>query len=402
MSRIKNPLTFIFITVLIDSIGIRIILPSTATLISEVGNVNMDKAAVYGGWMMAIYAVLQLVCSPILGGLSDRFGRRPILLLSLAGTVINYAVLSSAQSVTHLFVGRTIGGICGASLTTSFAYMADISSAEKRARDFGLVGTAVGLGFILGPSLGGILSQFGTRVPFIGATILSFINLLYGFCTIRESLKSENRRVFDIKRANLLGAFRYLKKGKASRNFLLVLFLVYTAGQTLPAIWPFYTKLKYQWSDLQIGYSLAFVGVMIALIKGTLIKWSEEKFGSPRAITIGLIFNMIGLSLFALTAPAWAMYLFITIYCIGGIAPPLIQAAISTNTSPAEQGELQGVIISLISISNILSPLIMTSLFHYFTKDNTIAYFPGAPFAIAAFIVLLGVFIYTGTKNKTA
>lgn len=399
MSKVKSPLIFIFLTVLIDSIGIRIILPSMPTIISEVKQVSIDTAAAYGGWMMSIYAVLQLVFSPILGGLSDRFGRRPVLLFSLVGTVTNYIILSSANTITFLFIGRIIGGICGASLTTSFAYMADISSPEKRAKDFGLVGTAVGLGFIIGPFLGGILSQFGTRVPFIAAAILSLINLIYGFCTIPESLKLENRREFDIKRANILGTFNHLKKRKTSRNYLLVLFLVYVAGQTLPATWPFFTKLKYQWSELQIGYSLAFVGLMIALVKGTLIKWSQEKFGSSRAIAIGLVFNLIGLALFSIASPSWAMYLFITIYCIGGIAPPLLQAIISSKVSSDEQGELQGIIISLISISNILSPLLMTTIFHYFAKSESNIYFPGAPFLMASFIAALGLIIFGNEKK---
>ena len=401
MPRIKNPFAFVFFLLLIDSIGMRMIFPETASIISEVGNVSLDKAATYSGWMMSIYAVLQLTLSPVLGGLSDRFGRRPLLLLSFIGSLMNYLILSFADSITFLFIGRIIGGLCGASLTAGFAYMADISTPEKRARDFGLVGSAIGLGFIIGPFLGGVLSEYGTRIPFIAAAILSFFALICGFFFIPESLKSENRRSFDIKRANLLGTFLHLKKQPAQRKLLLVLFIVYTAGQVLPATWPFYTKLVYGWNDLKIGYSLAFVGLMVAIVKGTLVNWSEVKYGAVHSVFIGLLFNIAGLGLFSLSAPSGFIYLFVIIYCIGGIATPLLQGIISTQTPLDKQGELQGAIISLISLSNIVSPFLMTNLFHFFTKKNAPVYFPGAPYATAAAFVIVAIFIYMSSNKKT-
>lgn len=374
--------------------GIRIIFPVTASIVSEVGQVGLNKAATYSGWIMSVYSIMQLVFSPVLGGLSDRFGRKPVLLLSLAGSCINYLFLSLASTIPFLFVGRIIGGICGASLTTCFAYIADISPPSKRAQNFGLVGTAVGLGFIIGPFLGGMLSEYGTRVPFIIASLLSLLNFLYGFYVIPESLKFENRRKFDIKRSNLLGVFIQFKKDKAPRKLLLVLFFIYMAGQTFPAVWPFYTKLLYNWSDLKIGYSLAFAGVMVAIVKGTFVKWSQEQLGSVRSVYIGLMFTMLGLSLFAIADQPWMVYAFLIVYCLGGIAPPSLQGIISRQMPDSEQGELQGMIISLISLSAIFSPLLMTTIFYFFTKSNSNIYFPGAPFAVAALIVFFGMFIY--------
>lgn len=391
MKKIKNPLVFIFITVLIDCIGIRIIYPVAASIISEVSGVSVNEAVTYSGWLMASYAVMQFLFSPILGALSDRFGRRPVLLLSLMGFGIDYLFLALAKTLPLLFLGRIISGICGASITTSFAYVADISSPEKRAQNFGIIGAAIGLGFIIGPFMGGMLSEFGTRVPFFASAVLSLLNWLYGFFILPESLKIENRRKFNLKRANPFGAFLQLKKNKAIRMLLVALFFLFVAGQVMPAVWPFYTKYLYKWSDLEIGYSLAFVGVMVAIVKSGLIRWTQKFFGPIRSVYIGLLFYVLGLSLFACANQPWMLYVFILVYCLGGIALPSLQAIISGRMHANEQGELQGMITSLISLSNILAPLIMTHLFYFFTKENGSVNFPGAPFAVAAILVSIGI-----------
>lgn len=295
----RNPLAFIFITVLIDCIGIGIIFPVAASIVTEVSHVSINEATTYSGWMMATYAIMQFIFSPVLGGLSDRFGRRPVLLLSLLGLGVDYLFLATANTLPLLFLGRIIAGICGASFQTSFAYIADVSPPEKRAQNFGMIGAAFGFGFIIGPFIGGIFSEFGTRAPFVAAACLSLLNWLYGFFILPESLKTENRRTFEIKRANPFGAFVQMKKNKDIRMLLLVMFFLYLAGQVMPAIWPFYTKYLYKWSDKEIGYSLAFVGVMVATVQGGLIKWAQKKFGPVRSVYIGVIFYMAGLSLFA-------------------------------------------------------------------------------------------------------
>ena len=390
MKKAKNPVLFIFITVLIDCIGIGIIVPVIASLVTSVAKVSVNQATTYSGYMMATYAIMQFVFSPVLGGLSDRFGRRPVLLLSLFGLGCDYVFLSFANTLPLLFVGRVIAGICGASFTTAFAYIADVSPPEKRAQNFGMVGAAFGLGFIIGPVLGGLFSGIGIRAPFVAAACLSLINWLYGYFILPESLKPEHRRPFDFKRANPFGAFLHLKNSKHIRTLVISMFMLYLAGMVMQSIWPFYTKFLFKWTDGEIGYSLAFVGVMVSIVQGGLIKWSQKAFGNNKAITIGLILYFLGLALFAFATQSWMMYLFIFIYALGGIAPPAIQSILSGRVSASEQGELQGVLTALTSLASIISPLIMTNLFYYFSRDTAPIYFPGAPFAAAAFLILIG------------
>ena len=388
MQKIRNPLTFIFITVLIDCIGIRIAYPVAATIVSEVGHMSVNEAIKYSGWMMAIYAVMQLFFSPILGGLSDKYGRRPILLLSLLGLGINYLFLANASSLNMLFAGRIIAGICGASFTTGFAYVADISPPDKRAQNFGIIGTAFGLGFIIGPLLGGFFSEFGTRVPFVAAAVLSLLNLLYGFFVLPESLMLQDRRSFNLKRANPFGAFQQLKNNRNIRFSLFALFFIFLAVQVMPAVWPFYTKYLFHWSDLEIGYSLAFVGLLVALVKSGLIKWSQRVVLPFRSVYYGLFFYFLGLGLFTFVNEAWMIYAIMPFYCLGGIASPSLQGVISSKVTASEQGELQGIITSIMSLSNILSPLLMSNLFYFFTKESGL-HLPGAPFAFSAFFIVI-------------
>lgn len=400
MRRLKNPLVFIFITILIDCIGIRIVLPVAASIVAEVSKCDFTQAVKYSGWMMACYAMMQFIFSPVLGALSDKLGRKPVLLISLLGLGIDYLFLAVADTLPLLFLGRIIAGICGASLTTGFAYVADISEPAKRTQNFGVIGAAIGLGFIIGPFIGGIFSEFGTRIPFIIAAGLSLVNFLYGLFVLPESLKPEHRRSFSFKRANPIGTFYYLNRKPELRNLLLSLFLLYLAGQVMPSVWPFYTKYKFHWSDLEIGYSITFVGLMVAFVKGGLIRFFEERFGVIKTVYIGLLFNCSGLFLFAFSGYSWALYFSIAIYCLGGIAPPSLQGIISLKTGESEQGELQGTITSLMSLSNIISPIIMTGLFHYFTNDHTIIPLPGIPFLAAALAIFLSFILFFITENS--
>lgn len=375
---------------MIDCLGIGIIFPIAASIVTEVSHVSVNKAITYSGWMMTSYAIMQFIFSPVLGGLSDRFGRRPVLLLSLFGLGVDYVFLSVANSLPLLFAGRIIAGICGASFSTCFAYVADITPPEKRAQSFGMMGAAFGLGFIIGPFIGGVFSSFGTRVPFIAAACLSLLNMLYGFFALPESLKQENRRAFDIKRANPFGAFMQLKKNKTVRLLIVCMFMLYLAGQVMPATWPFYTKYLFNWSDREIGYSLTFVGIMIAIVQGGVIKWAQKTFGGNRSVYIGLSMYLTGLIMFAFANQAWMLYAFTLVYCLGGIAPPSLQGIISSKIPTNEQGELQGMMTALTSLSTIISPIIMTNLFYFFTKETAPIHLPGAPFAAAAIIIFFG------------
>ena len=350
---------------------------------------------------MAIYAGMQFVFAPVLGGLSDRYGRRPVLLLSLLGLGLDYFILCFADSYTWLIVGRAIAGLCGGSFTTAYAYIADVTAPEKRAQAFGLMGAAFGLGFIVGPFVGGLFSDLGSRAPFVAAAVLSLLNFLYGLFVLPESLAKENRRPFDIRRANPFGAFLQLKKMRGVRLLVACMFLLYLAGQVMPAIWTFYTKYMFDWSDKAVGYSLAFVGVMVSIVQGGLIGWSQKAFGAVRSIYIGLGLYITGLLLFAFADQEWMMYAWTFIYALGGVGPPSMQGIISSQVSANEQGELQGMLTSLMSLATVVSPLLMTWLFSYFTSPAAPVHFPGVSFLASGILIGFAILLFVFRQTKS-
>jgi len=291
---------FIFITLLIDVIGIGIIIPVFPSLISKMIGGNMSDAAVYGGWLIGVYALMQFLFSPLLGNLSDRYGRRPILLISLLGLGLDYLFLAFAPSIEWFFVGRVISGIMGASFTTASAYIADISTPEKRAANFGMIGAAFGLGFIIGPFIGGVLGKhYGTEAPFIAAAIFSLLNLIYGYFILPESLAPENRRPFDWKRANPLGSLQQLRKYPVVSGMIISFVLIYIASHAIQSTWNFFTMEVMGWDEAQVGWSLAFVGVMVALVQGLLIRVITPRLGTKRSVYVGILLYALGLLLFA-------------------------------------------------------------------------------------------------------
>ncbi|MDB5088568.1 MAG: tetracycline resistance efflux pump [Mucilaginibacter sp.] len=382
-------LGFIFATLLIDVIGLGIIIPVIPKLIEHLIHGDVSDASWYGGWLTAAYAGMQFLFAPVIGNLSDKFGRRPVLLCSLLGFSVDYLFSAFAPTIAWLFVGRIIAGITGASFTTASAYIADISEPEKRAANFGLVGVAFGLGFIIGPALGGILGKYDVHYPFIAAAALALLNAIYGYFILPESLAVENRRSFDIKRANPFGSVIQLKKYKSVIGLALSLFLIYFAAQAVQSVWTYYTIEKFNWNADMVGYSLGFVGLMVATVQGGLIRIILPKLGTERSIWIGLVLYALGLALFAFAFKGWMMFAILIPYCLGGIAGPAIQGYMSNSVPANEQGELQGGLTSLISISSIFGPLLMTQSFYYFTKPNRFFQFPGAPFAIGAILMLL-------------
>jgi DHA1 family tetracycline resistance protein-like MFS transporter len=389
----KKALLFIFITLMVDCTGIGIIIPVVPSLIQQLTGGNVSDAATYGGWLTFAYAIMQFVCSPILGGLSDRFGRRPVLLISLLGLGIDYLFLFFAPDLWWLFVGRIIAGVCGASFTTASAYIADISTNENRAQNFGMVGAAFGLGFIIGPLLGSLFSQFGVRVPFLVAAVLSLLNWLYGYFILPETLAKENRRKFEWKRANPLGSLLHLKRYPAILGLVMSMVLIYIAGHAAQSTWTYFTMEKLKWNEQWIGYSIAFVGVSVALVQGGLIRVTQKLLGPKNSVYIGMCFTILGFVLFSLASQSWMMFAFMIPYALGGIAGPSIQSIISGNIPPNEQGELQGALTSLVSLTSIIGPLLMTGLFSYFTGKGSPIYFPGAPFMMGAILTLFSVFI---------
>ena len=393
-------LGFIFITLLIDIIGFGIIIPILPELIQNLTHGTLSDSSRYGGLLIFAYSLMQFVCSPIIGNLSDQYGRRPVLLCSLFGFGIDYLFLAFAPTIGWLFVGRIIAGITGASITTGSAYISDISTPEKKAQNFGMIGAAFGLGFIIGPVLGGQLAHFGVRTPFIGAAVLSLINWLYGYFVLPESLARENRRNFEWKRANPIGSLKMLKKYPVIEGLVVSITLIYIASHSVQTTWTYYSIEKFGWSPTMIGYSLGVVGICVAIVQGLLIRKLIPKLGQEKSIYIGLGLYAIGFVLFAIASQTWMMFAFTAVYCLGGIAMPAIQGIISAHVPPNEQGELQGALTSLMSATSIIGPLIMTNVFAYFTAAQAPIHFAGAPFIVSAVLTLFSTILAYKSLKK--
>ncbi|MBX2924530.1 MAG: TCR/Tet family MFS transporter [Chitinophagaceae bacterium] len=382
-------LGFIFITILIDVIGFGIIIPVMPRLIEELIHGDLSAASQWGGWLTFAFAIMQFLFAPVLGNLSDRYGRRPVLLFSLFGFGMDYILLAIAPNIGWLFVGRIIAGITGASFTTATAYIADISAPEDRAKNFGLIGAAFGLGFIIGPVIGGLLGSLGSRVPFIAAAILTLLNWLYGYFVLPESLSRENRRKFEWKRANPMGSLLHLTKYPALSGLIVSLMLIYIASHSVQSTWAFFNMEKFKWDEKMVGISLGVVGLLVGLVQGGLIRVVTPKLGNEKSIYVGLGLYTLGMILFAFASQSWMMFAFLVPYCLGGICGPSLQAVISSHVPANEQGELQGALTSMMSATTIVGPPLMTNLFAYFTKKNAPVYFPGAPFLLGAFLMLV-------------
>jgi DHA1 family tetracycline resistance protein-like MFS transporter len=344
--------------------------------------------------LLSVFAITQFLFAPVIGNLSDKYGRRPVLLFSLLGFGIDYIILALAPTYEWLFVGRVIAGITGASFTTATAYIADISTdATTRAKNFGLIGAAFGLGFVLGPALGGLLATWGTRAPFYAAAALCLLNCLYGYFLLPESLSKENRRAFNWKRANPFGSLKFLTRHPEIGGLALSFFLIYLGGQSVQGNWNFFTMYRFNWSEKMVGISLAVVGVLVGAVQAGLTRVIIPKIGNEKSIYLGLSLYTLGLVLFAFATEGWMMFAFLVPYCLGGICGPSLQSVISVHVPANQQGELQGALTSLMSLTTIIGPLIMNSTFSYFTTDKAPFYFPGVHFLIGAVCMLMSVII---------
>ncbi len=397
-------LGFIFITILIDVIGLGIIIPVLPDLIKQLTGGTITQAASYGSWLLFAYAVMQFVFSPLIGALSDKYGRRPVLLFALLGLGVDYIFQAFSPTLMLLFIGRIIAGIAGASFTTATAYIADISTPEKRAQNFGMVGAAFGMGFIIGPLIGALCSTWGkhigmsgsfdwsVRLPFIVAAVFSILNLLYGYFVLPESLLKENRRELEWKRANPIGSLMHLRKYPIVSGLVISFFCIYIASHAVQSNWAYYTMYKFNWDAQLVGISLAVVGLLVGLVQGLLIRYTVPKFGEKNSVYLGLSLYAVGMVLFAFAGSTWMMFAILIPYCLGGLGGPALQGIISNQVPANEQGELQGALTSLISITSFLGPLIMNNLFSYFTGKSAPFIFPGMPFVLGAVLIVIAIF----------
>ena len=398
----KLPIFVIFTTVVLDSMGIGIIIPVMPALFAEVtGSEKISDIAIWGGLLASTFALMQFIFGPILGALSDRYGRKPILLLALFVMAAYYLLMGFAQTLWLLFLGRLIGGITAATHATANAYMADISSPEEKAARFGMLGAGFGLGFVLGPLIGGLLGEWGPRAPFFAAAMLAAANGVLCYFVLKESLKSKNRREFMWYRANPIGAILDLRKFEGIYSLLLV-FLLFTIGTSIyAAIWPFFTVERFSWSPGMIGISLTIYGVCFAIVQGVLVRPAIKIWGEKKTIIIGFCFEFSAMVTFAFLTDGKILIILIPLASLGVLAQPAIQAILSKSVGDDRQGAIQGVASSLNAIAMVITPITMTWILAVFSDKTAKYYFPGMPFLLSALLVLLCLFIISRRKQAS-
>jgi len=389
----KPALGFIFVTLVLDILGIGLIIPILPKLVEQLGGGGIEKATYIYGLLAALYSLMQFIFAPVLGSLSDRFGRRPVILGSLFGSGLDYFLLAFAPNLSWFFVGRIIAGITGANFAAATAYIADISPPEKRAANFGLIGGAFGLGFIIGPLLGGVLGKYGLHVPFFVAGGLTLINWCYGLFVLPESLAPENRRKFSWKVSNPIGSLYALKRHPVAFGLAGVFFLFNLSHQVYPSIWVLYTSYRYNWTPGQTGLSLAIVGVMAAIVQGGLTRIIVRKLGEARTVLLGLTVFALAFICYGLAPEGWMTYIVIVFGSLGGVTGPAMQGLISRDVGADEQGGVQGSLTSLVSITGIIGPPLMTGLFGYFISKKAPFVLPGVSFFFAACLVTIALFL---------
>ncbi|KAB2664561.1 TCR/Tet family MFS transporter [Brucella tritici] len=398
---VRRGLLLVFMTLFLDIIGIAIIMPVLPTFLEELTGADISTAAVDGGWLLLVYAGMQFLFAPMIGNLSDRFGRRPVLLASIFTFALDNLICALAVSYWMLFVGRVLAGISGASFATASAYIADVSDDSNRARNFGLIGIAFGVGFALGPVLGGLLGEFGPRVPFYGAAFLSFINFILAYFLLPETLKRENRRPFQIARANPLGALKQMRSYPGIGWVVLVFFLFWLAHAVYPSVWAFVGAYRYNWSEAQIGLSLGLFGIGAAFVMALVLPRVLPVLGERRTAITGVLFSCLGMIGYAIAWEGWMVYAVIFLTALEGLADPPLRSIAAGKVPPSAQGELQGALTSVSSITTIIGPLIFTQLFAVFTGMNAPFVFAGMPYAVGAGLVFLALVIVVARVRPT-
>lgn len=393
MARRNAALPFILVTLIIDVLGIGLLIPVLPELVTELAGGDLSAGSAYYGWFIAVYAAMQFVFAPVLGGLSDRYGRRPVLLVSLLGCGLDYLVMALAPSLWILFVGRVVSGITGANITAANAYIADVSAPHERAKNFGMVGAAFGIGFILGPALGGLLAGISLRAPFYAAAALSLLNWLYGYFILPESLKPENRRRFAWARANPLGSLRALRKNALIAGLAFVYVCVGLAQNALNSTWVLYTAYRFGWTPFMNGLSLTLLGVLAAVVQGWLVRLVVPRIGERRAIILGIASSTVAFFLYGFSPFGWLMYAVMVMGSLGGLAGPSAQALISRAVADDEQGEVQGALASVMSLTGVVAPVVATMLFARFTGPLAPIDLPGAPLFLAGALSLVALWV---------
>lgn len=400
MRNRQASIIFIFITIVLDMIGIGLIIPTLPDVMKRFVT-SPDLVTQYFGYFISLYAFMQFIASPLLGAISDFFGRRSILLVSLFIAAIDYLLMAFAPTLQILFIGRIISGLTGANITVAMAYIADISTEENRSKNFGFIGAAFGLGFIIGPAIGGLIGSYGSQYPFILAAALNAINFLFGLFILPESLPIEKRNAtFEIKKINPFYSLQKVIKNENLFQLLIVVFFLQLAGQTHPAIWTLYTESRFGWTADQVGISLAIVGILSAFAQGYLTGKLVPKFGEMNIVWWGILGETVTYFMFGFASVGWMMYAVLAVSCIFWVTPPALQSLVTRFGNEKEQGELQGSIVSLTSLASILTPLIVTQLFAKYGHIENSNYLKGAPYYFAGLACLLGWLIFVRQKNK--
>ena len=384
----KRAMAFVLMTILIDAIGFGIIIPVLPRLVMEVGHIDLARATQIGGWLALAYAFTQFILGPTIGNLGDRYGRRRVLLFSLAGYSIDYMLMGFAPTLLWLFVGRFLAGIFGGTYGPCQAALADITPPEDRAKTFGYVGAAFGLGFILGPAIGGALGEIGHRVPFFAAAALAAINLIFGYFNFPETLDDAHRRPFDWKRANPLGTIIQFAKTPGLLMIGTTYLLWQLSSMVYPAIWSYYGALRYDWGPGMVGLSLAVVGAMMVLCQAFITGPTVKRFGERRAAQIGLIAAMTGYIGYAFTTNSIVAFAIMPVFMISGLVQPALSAMLSQRVAANAQGEAQGFSASAMALGSIFAPLLYNESLAHFSAPTANPYFPGAPFIIATILAL--------------
>ena len=400
MPRRKPAILFIFITLVLDIIGIGVIVPILPKLVEQFQGGNVVAASHTYGALAALYSLMQFLFAPVLGSLSDRFGRRRVILVSLFGSGLDYFLLALAPNLTWFFAGRIIAGITGANISAASAYIADVSPPEKRAANFGLIGAAFGIGFIAGPALGGVLGAHNLRLPFFVAGGLTLLNWLYGWFILPESLAPENRREFSWSRANPVGSLLALRRHPIAFGLAGTHFLINVAHQVFPSTWVLYTSYRYDWNARQVGVSLAIVGLMAGIVQGGLTRFVVQRLGERKTAAFGMAVAVISFIGYGLATEGWMIYAILFAGSIGGVMGPAVQGLISRSSRANEQGAVQGALASLASIAGIIGPPIATGLFAHFISEKSRIELPGAAFFFSAALVFFALLLALRSFSK--